>query len=29
MCGDEEGTLETYKKEVLPSFQAQAAKARS
>jgi probable F420-dependent oxidoreductase len=28
MCGDEEDTLETYKREVLPSFQAEAAKAR-
>jgi hypothetical protein len=24
MCGDEEGTLETYKKEVLPAFRANA-----
>ena len=29
MCGEEEGTLETYKKEVLPSFQSEVAKATS
>jgi len=29
MCGDEEGTLETYKREVLPAFWAEGAKASS
>jgi probable F420-dependent oxidoreductase len=29
MCGEEEDTLETYKKEVLPAFQAEAARTVS